>query len=229
MRRSLQWFVRSPSRLSREQKLLGSLPYFLAVSSMLAADSGLVVVGILSCVGVRSGKTEQFRVRLQYPRDFPDHVPSVFDHVHRFQPSLDGHQFPNHRLCLTLPDRKEFSTGTEHLTEEVLGASLLWFRKRLLYERGFGWPGPVERHGIWATFDLVAERLGLTDACPISIWMQEHAATPSGKIIEPDVYAACPCGSGKRARFCHPDELKLLANCSRAYSSLASFKENHAK
>lgn len=130
---------------------------------------------------------------------------------------------------MTLPDRNEFSTGTDHLTEEVLGASLLWFRKRLLYERGLGWPGQAERHGSGAIFDLIAERLGLTDAEPIIIWMKQHAATPSGRLIGPDVYAACPCGSRKSARFCHPDELKLMAKCNRTCTSLASLMDNYAK
>jgi hypothetical protein len=150
------------------------------------------------------------RIRLEFPDTFPKRAPRVFDHDQIFKPGADGHLLGSHELCTTLTERGEFALGTDGLTEEVLSAALVWFHKRRLYERTGRWPGPAERHGINAVIDLLVERRIARDADTISAWLVAHAGTPDGRPTRPDVYAPCPCGSGKVLKFCHRDDLQLV-------------------
>jgi hypothetical protein len=211
MREPPQWYQISTSRLARERTTLAALPYF----ALEHADSGATVstftaVGKLHYIGARSGMIHSMRVRLEYPRDFPKGAQWVFDHDKIFKPCADGHLLCTHEMCLTLSERGEFAVGTEGLTEEVLGASLIWFHKRQLYERTGRWPGQAERHGIAALIDLLVERSVAPDFMTFSSWLAKYAATPDGRLKEPNLYAPCPCGNGKSLKFCHRDDLQLV-------------------
>lgn len=210
MRPALQWHQISSARRERERLYLASLPYFTLDRTYENDKHYFTAIGILHYTGRRSGRHHAFGVRLEYPREFPKKPLHVFDHNKIFRPSLDGHLFSTHELCLTLTERGEFSLGTETLTEEVLGAALVWLHKRRLFDRTGTWPGPAERHGINAIIDLLVERSVVSSTTAITTWLLAHASTPAGYPREPDIYAPCPCGSGQRLRFCHQEELNLI-------------------
>lgn len=210
MRRVPQWHEISRSLRKREYDLLAQLPYFTLERTAIVANWKFVAIGTLHFTGHRSGREHHFPIKIEYPPNFPKEVPRVFDHDKHFAPSPDGHLFSTHELCLTLPERGEFSGESEKLTEELLGASLIWFHKRLIFDRTRHWPGPAERHGIKALIDLLVEREIVKDPNAISAWLVAHAATPDGRLREPDIYAQCPCGSDKALRFCHQDELSPI-------------------
>jgi len=160
----------------------------------------------------RSGKIEKFRVLILYPDDFPRKIQRIFDHEQKFRPGLDGHLNNDHSLCLTLPKRREFFLGADRLTEEVLGATLVWFDKRLIYEATGKWPGPAERHGSLANLDLILERAGLEENSFVKEWLLNlcRTATQSSRYATIDVYAPCPCKSGIKLKFCHGQEMRSL-------------------
>lgn len=218
MRVLFQWHEISPSRFHRERTYLVSLPYFELDKEYRNDASQFIALGSVRFVGHRSGKQHEMRIRLEYPRNFPNNVQRVFDHDKIFTPGSNGHLLSNHELCLTLPERREFSLNTENLTEEVIGAALVWFYKRLLYERTKIWPGPAERHGINAVIDLLVERQIVRDAKAISTWLKTNATTTSGKVKEPNLYAPCLCGSGEKLKFCHREELEPLFHRLRELS-----------
>ena len=208
MRTAPQWHQLSADRSARERRRLAELPYFKLETTNIDKALKFIAIGMLHFTGARSGAHQQFRVRLEYPARFPHVPPRMFDHDRRFTPSLDGHLFSTYEICLTLPERHEFSVGLDDLTEEVLGATLIWFHKRLIFDSTKQWPGPAERHGINAVIDLLVERQVVADATAISRWVMSHATAPTGTPGKPDLYAPCPCGSCKRLKFCHRDELQ---------------------
>jgi hypothetical protein len=211
MRTTRHWYELSTAHRERERHQLAVLPYFTLDRTSINDERRFTAIGTLHFTGRRSGKQHEFRIRLEYPPHFPKETPRVFDHDKRFTTSLDGHLFSTHEICLTLPERSEFSTGSDELTHEVLGATLIWFQKRLIFDRTVHWPGPAEPHGINAVIDLLVER-HVADAITISAWLLTHARTPAGHLAQPDLYAPCPCGSGKRLKFCHRDDLQLIFN-----------------
>lgn len=213
MRRSLPpWYKISPRRLSLERSVLKDIPYFSLEGEAFDSQKRLIVIGNLNHTLERSGKIENFRVRLVYPDEFPRRIQSVFDHDKRFNIGADGHLIRDYQLCLTLPERKEFSLGSDRLTEEVLGATLVWFDKRLIYERSGKWPGPAERHGALAKIDLILERAGLKENPPVWEWTLKlyDSLLKDGRYQTLDVYAPCPCESGGKLKFCHGEQLRLL-------------------
>lgn len=165
------------------------------------------VRGTLIYARRRSLKREALPIRLVYPPDFPKKPQRVFDEEKRFKPGLKGHMFSDYGLCLSIPERDEFSVGTEELTEEIVGASLVWFHKRLIYERLKKWPGE-EDHGVRPRLDLLIERAGLSGSLGIQQWIdiivQNRVA--GRQLIDP--YSACPCGVSGTLKFCHWDQLR---------------------
>jgi hypothetical protein len=206
MRNAPHWHQLSTARAASERERLANAPYFTLERVM--AERRFTAIGTLhfkrGC-----GKDYRFRIRLEYPRHYPKTPPQVFDHDHVFTFTLDGHLFSTHEICLTLPERGEFTTISEHLTHEVLSATLIWCHKRLIFDRTGKWPGVAEKHGIDAVIDLLVERHVINDVTIISTWLHQHA-TINGRPCNPDIYAPCPCGSGKRLKFCHRDDLQPL-------------------
>jgi hypothetical protein len=210
MREPPQWYQLSAVRLAGERATLAGLPYFTLERVYYDLTAKFAGIGTMHFFGGRSRKLHKVRVRLEYPSDFPKRTQRVFDHDEVFKTGANGHLLTSHEMCLTFSERGEFAIGTERLTEEVIGAALVWFHKRLLFERTGTWPGPAERHGIAALLDLLVERRVAGDANAISNWLFQHAASSDGRPQKPDVYAPCPCGSGKPLKFCHHDELRPL-------------------
>jgi len=201
---------------------LRSLPYFKFAHEYFR-NQLWIVVGTLRFTWERSQKEENFKIRIEYPDRFPNELPSAFDHERVFVMGVDdGHLFWNHALCLTYPQRGEFSLGSDCLIEEVLGASLVWFNKRLIFERNGlkDWPGPAEKHGVLANIDLQIERAGLSGSSRVANWLNQlwDDARKGKRILLLDPYQSCPCGSEKKLKFCHGEYLqpivKLLADQS---------------
>lgn len=206
----IQWHVLSSTRRKYEEELVKSIPCFAHERTYVTKTNHLAAIGQLHYNAHRTGKEHHLRIRLEYPADFPRSAPHVFDHDHVLRTGNDGHLLHTHELCLTLAARGEFTLNSPTLTAEVLGAALVWFRKREIYNKNGDWPGQAERHGLYADIDLLVERGIITDEQTMTDWLMRHATTPSGQLTSPDRYAQCPCGSGKRVRFCHKDDLNQL-------------------
>jgi hypothetical protein len=218
MNRYPQWHELSSSRLQQERGILNGLPYFRLEHAGVGTDDHLTAVGVLHYVGRRSGKEDALRIRIVYPRNFPRQIQRLYDHDRVVRVDHDGHSFGKHELCITLLEREEFTLGTADLTEHVLGAALLWWRKRVIYDRTGTWPGPAERHGINAIIDLLVERQVAPDATTLSAWLLANATNTDGLACTPDRYASCPCGSGKATKFCHDDALRPLIQRLKAFA-----------
>lgn len=207
------WYLLSPSRLEAERQRLRSLPFFTFEDEYFR-DQLWIVIGTLHFTWERSQKQEHLQVRLEYPDLFPQKIPSVFDNKRVFVTGAAGHLFSNHAICLTYPERREFSLGSEDLVEEILGATLVWFNKRLIFEKNGcrDWPGPAERHGVLACIDLQIEKAGLTDNSHVVNWTKQlcDAALRGERLSPLDPYEPCPCGSGKKLKFCHGDNLRPI-------------------
>jgi hypothetical protein len=147
-------------------------------------------------------------IRAEYPAEYPWVVPSVFDENKQFQPSAAGHQFPNYKLCISFPDREEFTLGSEDLGVEVLGASLIWLDKRFIFERTKVWPGEAEEHGWARPFRklLIEEANRSEDDC-IKAWTDWIVAG----LAAPRYDAGCPCCSGRM--FCHCHRRLAMLTC----------------
>lgn len=206
------WHVRNPKLLAVERSIWQEVPYFLFEQESIDQEHRVVVVGLLEHRRPRSGKWERLRIRLEYPQNFPWAIQVVYDHDRRLTPGADGHLLEGHRLCLAFEPRQEFSLGSSRLTEEVLGASLVWLDKRGIFDRTRKWPGTAERHGNLALVDLALERAGLAGSPPAVEWAERlyDRWLKERRPVEADIYDLCPCGSGAKLKFCHREPLRIL-------------------
>jgi len=221
MKKLPPWYRLSPARLELERSILGGLEYFRLEAMLRGSNEVFKAVGLLHYRRERSGREESFRVGVEYPFFFPRDPQRVFDHEKRFPVGPVGHLMTSHQLCLTLPERHEFELTSQSLTEQVLGASLVWFDKRLIYERTKKWPGPWERHGAWGKLDLILEKARLT-ANPTAVQWAEQlltSAVTNGRRTQIDVYSPCPCGEGPKLKFCHYKDLGSLFKLVEALSN----------
>lgn len=198
--RGWQWYDGALQRVEEEIAKLKAIPYFNLWEHFFG-DRGLQAVGGL---GYRSAHGHQYtlRVRIEYPDNFPDSVPSIFDHDHTFQPGAEGHLLPDWQLCLTFPPRNEFQVGCADLSEQVLGASLIWLDKRLIFEHNDRkkWPGLAEPHGfVVPRILLLLEQFGLTNNALFLEWVTWLPRSS----VPPRIDGLCPCNGGRTVRHCH--------------------------
>jgi hypothetical protein len=182
-----------------ELERIGGVPFFRIESNSVQAGE-LRVIGVLSR-HKKYGGVESLRVELVYPAGFPEVEPEVFDYDGAFEPSSDGHQYPNRSLCLSFPLRKEFSFTNENLTLEVLGAALNWMVKRNIFERSNPkrWPEEAEPHGWGPAYKaLLIEQARNGDGL-LEAWI-DWAITVGAR---PNWTGECPCLSGRAIRSCH--------------------------
>jgi hypothetical protein len=189
----------TPARVKHEFEILSHVHFFRILTHGLT-NGVFQILGVLSFTQEETGRIYSLKVRLEYPRDYPWAVPSVFDQDKQFRPSANGHQFPDHRLCLSFPEREEFGIGSEQLSSEVLGASLIWLDKRYIFERNGKWPGEAEEHG-WARplRRLLKEEARRSRNGYLSAWTDWIIA----ELATPQFHMGCPCCSGKRFLDCH--------------------------
>jgi hypothetical protein len=194
------WHSGLTCRVAEELSRLAALPYFEVERHFFKEDRAFAVIGVLAHKSIH-GRTDRFRVRLEYPDNYPDAVPAVYDHDQVFQPLADGHLFSDWMVCLTFPDRGEFELGLDNLSEQVLGASLIWFHKRSIFERGDrkDWPGPAELHGMRPRIVLILERTGLFR----NAFFMEWVCWLLRSRLAPNLAGLCPCNSGKGLSGCH--------------------------
>ncbi len=226
MRRIPPWYKLRPQRLTLEREILRGLPYFELRSDSFDENGHFRPTGTVVYCGEYSGRIERFDVALEYLDRFPHAFQLVYDEQKRFLICEGGHLFSDHQLCLTLLERNEFSLGSETLTEEVLGATLLWFDKRLIFERRGRkkWPGPQEVHGFRAKVNFALEQSGLLGNEKAVEWANRlyNQVCETHRYIAIDPYSPCPCGSGKKHRFCHGETIARLTPILQRIAQISS-------
>lgn len=216
---TVRWTTWSPVRIEREIGFLKQLVFFEILGHSLSSGS-LHVLGTLSFQQPETGRTYSLKVRLIYPPEYPLEVPSVIDEDKQFQPSANGHQFSDHMLCLSFPERREFDLGSEQLSSDVMKAALIWLDKRYIFERNGNWPGEAEEHGwVRPLRRLLKEEAARSHNGSISAWSEWVIAG----LITPHYEKGCPCCSGRAFVACH----RRLAMLSAQYLFCAQYEKGH--
>jgi hypothetical protein len=202
----MRWTA-SPDEVEREISRLEAVEFFRLEEHNLAGGR-FSVIGTVSHNRPFCGE-ESLRLRLEYPDDFPQGEPLVFDHEKVFVPSANGHQFQDGRLCLRFPEREEFSKDVNSLSREVIGAAWNWMVKRNVYERDKtkGWPGDAEAHGYAEPYgQLVLEQLIAANDSFLDVWAEWAIRARSP--VQP--HGPCPCLSGRSLTKCHTRIAELV-------------------
>jgi len=184
------WYEEEPDRLERERRTALAL-----LDDVLFPQTGKDgVFKIVGSVPVRfldeDGEIDfSFRVRIEYPRDFPPQglVPTVFDHDCRYAaPDPEGHINDDHGFCLGMRGGTDIDSPAyslhklvDYLKVFLLAEYVYQQDKRAEIKTGrpAKWPGPAYSHGAAGLREGLEEKAGQRNAL-------------------------CPCGSGKKFKNC---------------------------
>ena len=148
---------------------------------------------------------DRFQIEISVPPDFPDSTPVLREIGGRIPWHSDRHvNRDTGEACPIVPEEWLMWPERESMLAFLEGPVRNFFLGQVLVEAGCPWPFGERTHGVPGLFEAYGEIVGASDRetilryldCLTKEYMKGHWD--------------CPCGSGKRLRNCHWDDLKTL-------------------
>jgi hypothetical protein len=170
-----------------------------------------------------SGVPTPISLRIVLPKSYSRGEPRAYVTGRRFEwGNLDGHVLDSGKLCLWLDTRspwqgRDATAGWDRASPDALlrfiEQVVVFCERYLVWEAGGkkSWPGGESAHGGLGYVEYVHEALGL------ELETLKKFAPAFGTKDRIDPYAACPCGSGKKYRFCHRRQVHELRRRCRSW------------
>ena len=141
-------------------------------------------------------------VRIEFPPDYPQTEPKVFDSNERFQKLpgkelSDRHLLEKGRCCLWLPPKSGWSKHNPDALRQFLLEVVVFFDRQMIYDVTGKWPGPAYDHGWKGYREFIEEELGAGSDLARKLI---PAIIKRERVGRND---ACPCGSGIKYKRCH--------------------------
>jgi hypothetical protein len=151
---------------------------------------------------------DRYQIEIEFPHDYPESLPIVRETGGRIPRTADYHINSNTaEVCLFVPDERWWvlppgSTFLEFLNGPVRN----FFLGQSLVEIGQPWPFGQWLHGADGILEFYTRLLGTNELTIILKYLEY--------LIKPVIkgHWNCPCGSGKRLRQCHSEQLWDLRN-----------------
>ncbi|MAC78367.1 MAG: hypothetical protein CML66_09910 [Rhodobacteraceae bacterium] len=168
-------------------------------------DSLIILEGLFVVSGP-AGPFDSYQIMAGITRGFPGEEPVVFEEGGRIPRIADRHVFPDHGNCCLGVWEEWLLTARDHQFETFLtGPMHDYFVSQTYYEVHGEWPFGERSHGRRGVLEAYSDLLGITsDEKAIADYLWQL----SRKTIKG--HALCPCGSGRRLRNCHRDDLEHL-------------------
>lgn len=153
------------------------------------------------------GVEHVFAIRGEFPSDYPNREPRIFDIGSQFPYEADRHFLQNGRCCLWLPCETQWRADKPDALLDLLDQVVVFYDRQLVYDAlpvgRKRWPGPERGHGMYGHVEVVLERLNGNDAL-----LKDLAPVFSGRKVGRNM--PCPCGSGNKYKRCHETEVKSI-------------------
>lgn len=186
----------------------------------------LITLEGLFVVSGPEGPFDSYQVLAGLTASFPTEAPIVFETGDRIPKIDDRHIFPQHGNCCLGVWEEWLLTSPDHQFETFLtGPMHDYFISQTYYEVNGVWPFGERSHGKLGVFEAYADLLGVALDAKI---IADYLHLLSRQMIKG--HALCPCGSGRRLRQCHSDDLQRLSRkfppvmAKRMYDSIAPRK-----
>jgi hypothetical protein len=152
-----------------------------------------------------NGVLDSYQIEVRVPPDFPASIPSLRETAGRIPMLADRHMTPDTgEACPILPEEWLLDPQAGSIVSFLQGPVTNFFMGQSLVEAGEAWPFGERAHGRAGRIEYFAERFGAKD---------ERAVLGYLECLSRDHLKGHwqgPCGSGKRLRDCHLDELREL-------------------
>lgn len=174
---------------------------------LIILEGRFLVYGNDGPIDAPNGVFDSYQIKAGVTAGFPEEEPVVFEEGDRIPRTADRHVFPEYGNCclgvweewlLTAPDHRfaTFLTGPMHD----------YFVSQTYYEIHGVWPFGERSHGKLGVLEAYGDLLGIP---PSEKNLTDYLRVLSRETIKG--HALCPCGSGKRIRQCHNDDLRRLS------------------
>lgn len=190
------------------------------------ADCLIILEGLFVVSGP-AGPFDSYKIKARITTGFPEEEPVVFEKGGRIPWIGDRHVFPKDGNCCLCVWEEWLLTAPDHRFETFLTDPMHdYFVSQTYYEINSVWPFGERSHGRLGVLEAYADLLGSApdDAKIIADYLQ----LLSRQTIKG--HALCPCGSGRRLRQCHRDDLQNLSRkippfmAARMFRTIASLK-----
>lgn len=154
----------------------------------------------------------RYRIEITIDCDYPESAPLVWETGGTIPRDINHHIYPDDgNLCLFFPDARAWAwpvgaSFLEFLTKPVND----YFLSQLHYEQEGTWPFGEMRHGVDGAYDFYAEKLETTNIDAVLCALEY--LKPDKPHTRPRGHWPCYCGSGKKMRNCHFENIKELHN-----------------
>lgn len=199
-RRKGPWYERDGGlRLAHDEALVGEhypgLRYRVDDYARRVSLAGIITLR------TRSGIPTKIATRVEFPEDYPDKEPRVYESAGRFPHEPDRHFFPDGWCCLWLRHESKWEPKNPDSLLRVLDETVLFFERQLIHDLypDAPWPGGERGHGMLGYAEYVLEMFSDDEQLLSALTPVLTGAVRVGR------NAACPCGSGtKHKRCCLP-------------------------
>jgi len=195
------WYKANPSLLA---KMKTDVEKEYPDLRVLEKDNTIFVVGTFPLV-FEGLTVDRYEIELRLPPDFPDSIPVVRETGGKIPWKYDRHVNPdNGEACPIVPEEWLLSPDHDSLVNFLDCPLRNFFMGQSLVEQGDPWPFGGRSHGIDGLFEAYGELLGTTDRGATF----RYLTCLSNNRIKG--HWECPCGSKKKLRNCHLDDVCTL-------------------
>jgi hypothetical protein len=147
---------------------------------------------------------DRFFIELTVAKDFPYSVPTLRETGGRVPRELDRHVNASGEACLLVPEEWLILPREERTIVRFLDGPVRdFFLFQALKERGQSWPGGERPHGRAGLLQSYAEMIEVAeDLVPAYLYCLSRKELKG--------HLDCPCGSGRRLRSCHLEQIRAL-------------------
>jgi hypothetical protein len=194
------WYLRDGgARLAQDR--LGIADTFSGLSYRIDEVAGRVFLDGTITLVAECGVPTHLAAHVEFPVDYPQREPRIFEAAGRFPHIPDRHFFEDGQCCLWLPPESMWNPGDPDGLCRFLEVVAVFFDQQLVYEaEGRSvWPGEQRSHGEEGYLEFVQEVLG-GDRQLLAIFAPFLLDLQMGCVQSND---SCPCGSRRKYKRCH--------------------------
>jgi hypothetical protein len=135
---------------------------------------------------------------MEFPGEYPDREPMVYDAENLFEHIPNRHFYPNGKMCLWLPEDSAWNPDDADTIITLFDHVVTYLDRQRIYDVIGKWPGGERAHGQVGYLEYlkeIAER-----ESKIAKDIPNRALPITGKFGRNTL---CPCGSGRKYKYCH--------------------------
>ena len=174
---------------------------------LIVLEGQFLVCGPDGPVDTPDGVFDTYNIQAGVTAGFPVEEPVVFEIGGRVPRIADRHVFPEDGNCCLGVWEEWLLTAPDHRFETFLTGPIHdYFVSQTHFEINGTWPYGERSHGVLGVLESYSELLGVPQDVKI---IRNYLRLLSRKKISG--HALCPCGSRKRLRDCHRNEILKLS------------------